>query len=96
MRPLCPNYHKCLDIDRFSLESHHERASCTEFSSGKLAHEINNPLHPILYSKAVVYRGLQFLVLIQNIDCGHTLEPPHHLAEVVLACTLNHCFEQKL
>ena len=28
-----------------------------------------------------------FLFLLQNIECGYTLEPPHYLIEAVLTCT---------
>ena len=35
-------------------------------------------LHPTLYSKIGVYRGLHnFLIFALNIDCGYSLEPPH-------------------
>ena len=37
---------------------------------------------------------LFFLFLLQNIDCGYSLEPPH--TEAVLTCTHNLCFEQKV
>ena len=33
------------------------------------------------------------LFLLQNIDCGYSLEPPKN--EAVLTCTHNQCFEQK-
>ena len=35
-----------------------------------------------------------FLISAQNIDCGHSLEPPH-LYEAVLTSTHNLCFKQK-
>ena len=31
----------------------------------------------LLYSKAWVYRGIQFSYFVQDIDCGYLLEPPH-------------------
>ena len=43
--------------------------------------------------KIRVYRGIHFfLFLLQNIDCGYSLEPS---TEAVLTCTHNQCFEQK-
>ena len=31
-----------------------------------------------LYSKTGVYKGIHFfLILVKNIDCGYSLEPPH-------------------
>ena len=45
--------------------------------------------------KPGVYSGIHFfLFLLQNIDCGSSLEPPH-LTEAVLTCTHDLCFEQK-
>ena len=42
-----------------------------------------DPLTPhFLYSKTGVYRGINFLIFAQNIDCGYS-------------CTHNLCFEQK-
>ena len=39
---------------------------------------------------------LFLLVLLQNIDCGYSLEPPRRGgAEAVLTSTHNLCFEQK-
>ena len=36
------------------------------------------PYTPLLYSKPGDYRGIHFfLFLLQNIDCGYSLEPPH-------------------
>ena len=36
------------------------------------------PYTPLLYSKTGVYRGIHyFLILLQNIDCGYSLELPH-------------------
>ena len=35
------------------------------------------PYTPLLYSKTGVRRGIPiFLFLLQNIDCGYSLEPP--------------------
>ena len=35
------------------------------------------PYTPLLYSRIGVYMGIQFfLFLLQNIDCGYSLEPP--------------------
>ena len=50
------------------------------------------PLEPHLYIAKLGYAGvyLFFLFLLQNIDCGYSLEPP------LLTCTHNLCFEQKL
>ena len=38
---------------------------------------------------------LIFLSLIQNMQCGCSLEPPHKADEAVVTCTHNVCFEQK-
>ena len=38
---------------------------------------------------------LFFLFLLQNIDCGYSLEPPRKTAKAVLMCTHNRCLEQK-
>ena len=48
------------------------------------------PLKPHFYIVKLGYAGeyLFFLFLLQNIDCGYSLEP-------VLTCTHNLCFEQK-
>ena len=37
---------------------------------------------------------MYFLIFAQNIDCGHTLEPPHNKA--VLTTTHNLCFRAKI
>ena len=52
------------------------------------------PLTPHFYIVKVGFTGvfIIFLFLLQNIDCGYSLEPPH---EAVLTCTHNLCFEQK-
>ena len=36
------------------------------------------PLNPLLYSKTGLYRRIQyfFLILLKNLDCGYSLEPP--------------------
>ena len=45
------------------------------YSSGKHVREMYTPL---LYSKTGVCRGIPiFLFLLQNKDCGYSLEPPH-------------------
>ena len=48
------------------------------------------PLEPHFYTAKLGYAGvyLFFLFLLQNIDCGYSLE-------AVLTCTHNLCFEQK-
>ena len=50
------------------------------------------PLEPHYYIAKLGYAGvyLFFLFLLQNIDCGYSLEP-----EAVLTYTHNLCFEQK-
>ena len=55
-----------------------------------------DPLTPHFYIVKLGFTGVYiiFLFLLQNIDCGYTLEPPH-LTEAVLKCTHNPCFEQK-
>ena len=48
-------------------------------SSGKQVRAIYTPLHPTFYNKTGYRRGIQylfFLFLLQNIDCGYSLEPP--------------------
>ena len=55
------------------------------FSKLLVFHHANNsvkwipPYTPLLYSKTGVYRGLYYflLFLLNNIDCGYSLEPPH-------------------
>ena len=50
------------------------------------------------HSKTGVCRGIPvFLFLLQNSDCGYSLEPPRRggsNAEAVLMCIHNLCFEQ--
>ena len=48
------------------------------YSSRKHTYIIFTPLTPLLCSKTEVYRGytLFFLLLLENIDCGYSLEPP--------------------
>ena len=58
------------------------------------------PLEPHFYIAKLGYAGvyLFLLFLLQNIDCGYSLEPPHRgnrLTEAVLTFTHNLCFEQK-
>ena len=62
------------------------------------------PLKPHFYIAKLGYAGaaLFFLFLLQNINCGYSLEPPsrggsneNRLCEAVLTCTHNLCFEQK-
>ena len=55
------------------------------------------PLKPHFYLVKLGFAGvyLFFLFLLQNIDCGYTLEPPR-LAEAVLTCTHNLCFGAKI
>ena len=52
------------------------------------------PLEPHFYIAKLVYTGvyLFLLFLLQNIDCGYSLE---RLGEAVLMCTHSLCFEQK-
>ena len=59
--------------------------TCTSFMekrnvpSGKHVREMYTPLYPIkFYTGKVGYAGvyLFFLFLLQNIDCGYSLEPP--------------------
>ena len=47
-------------------------------TSRKQVRVTNTPYTPLLYSKTGVYRSIHFfLFLLQNIDCGYSLEPPH-------------------
>ena len=52
------------------------------------------PPEPHFYIAKLGYAGVYifFLFLLQNIDCGYSLEPP----EAVLTSTHNLCFEQKI
>ena len=73
------------------------RSNCEadqRLQSGKHARAMK-PLEPHFYIKKLGFAGvyLFFLFLLQNIDCGYSLEPPR--CEVVLTCTHNLCFEQK-
>ena len=51
-----------------------------KLSSGKQIHEKYTPGTPLLYSKTGGIHGYGytnfFLILLQNIDCGYSLEPP--------------------
>ena len=51
-------------------------------------------LKPYFYIVKLGFTGVYiiFLILLKNIDCGYSLEPP---AEAVLTSTHNLCFEQK-
>ena len=61
-------------------------------TSGKHVREISTPLIPHFYIVKLGLAGvyLFFLFLLQNMDCGYSLEPP-----LFLTCTKNLCFEQK-
>ena len=49
-----------------------------EMTSRKQVRVTKTPYTPVLYSKTGVYWGKHFfLFLLQNIDCGYSLEPPH-------------------
>ena len=47
-------------------------------TSGKLVHETYTPLNPTFELEKKGFAGvyLVFLFLLQNIDCGYSLEPP--------------------
>ena len=47
-------------------------------TSGKHVREMSTPHKPHFYIAKLGYAGvyLFFLFLLQNIDCGYTLEPP--------------------
>ena len=53
-----------------------------------------DPLKSHLYIEKLGFTGIYiiFLFLLNNIDCGYSLEPP---GEAVLTGTHNLCFEQK-
>ena len=51
------------------------------------------PLKPQFYIVKMGFAGV-YQFLLQNIDCGYSLEPPR-LAEAVLTCTNNICIQQK-
>ena len=46
-------------------------------TSGKHVRAMNTPLNPTFYIAKLGYTGvyLSFLFLLQNIDCGYSLEP---------------------
>ena len=51
---------------------------CNFFTSGKHIRAICTPLKPHFYIAKLGYAGIYlfFLFLLQNIDCGYSLEPP--------------------
>ena len=50
---------------------------CFHVASGKHVRVKYTPQTPLVYSKNGVCRGIPiFLFLLQNIDCGYSLEPP--------------------
>ena len=54
-------------------------AQCCYYAntSCKHVHAINTPFTPLLYSETGGYKGIQiFLLLIQNIGCGYSIEWP--------------------
>ena len=55
-----------------------------------------NPLKPHFYIVKLGFTGVYiiFLILLKNIDCEYSLEPPRR-DEAVLTSTHNLCFEQK-
>ena len=56
-----------------------------------------DPLKPHFYIVKLGFTGVYiiFLLLLKNIDCGYSLEPPRCLGKAVLTSTHNLCFEQK-
>ena len=49
-------------------------------TSGKHVREMCTPSYPVLYSKTWVYSGIPiFIILLQNINCGFSLEPPRRV-----------------
>ena len=60
------------------------------------------PLKPHFYIAKLGYAAwvyLFFLFLLQNIDCGYSLKPPHRdgsNGEAVLTCPNNLCFGAKI
>ena len=65
----------------------------TGLPSCKHARVTNTPLHPTFNIVKLGFTGAFFLFLLQNIDCGYSL---NRLTEAVLTCTHHLCFEQKL
>ena len=56
-------------IDKISCNTHQENMSVTCISPSTL----------LLYNKTGVDRGIPiFLIFAPNIDCGYSLEAPHH------------------
>ena len=53
------------------------KSSATSHTSGKYVHEKNTPLEPHFYIEKVGFARvyLFFVFLLQNIDCGYSLEP---------------------
>ena len=58
-------------------------------SSRKQVRVMKTPLHPLLYSKTGVYRGIHYLLIFA---LKHRVWV---LVRAVLTCTHNLCFEQK-
>ena len=57
---------------------HYKVYSPAQITSGKHVREMYTPLIPHFYIVKLGYAGayLFFLFLLQNIDCGYSLEPP--------------------
>ena len=58
------------------------------------------PLTPHFYMVKLQFSGVYmyqfFIYLLQNIDCGYSLESPRRgVSNVHIMCTYNLCFEQK-
>ena len=72
---------------------HSLHSSLLEISSRKQAFIVLTPLNPT-YSKTGVYRGKHYAcyVLLKNIDCGYSLEPPRRGGSNEYHSL---CFEQK-
>ena len=48
-------------------------------SSGKRVRVMFTPLNPTFFIAKLGFAGVNlfFLILLQNIDCGYSLQPPH-------------------
>ena len=65
---------------------------CSEITSGKHVRVMNTPLIPHFYIVKLGFAGvyLLFLFLLQNIDCGYSLEPPRRGGSNVYPQSIKH------
>ena len=68
---------KKFHIDKFVIKDKHNFCIPVRFEpwhQEKMSIQYIPPYTPLLYSKTGVYRSIP--ILLQNIDCGYSLEPP--------------------